>query len=151
MFSAGLSALVLICMNVSSRLTKIIFMRNKRQTCCSTLPKHLKSKSEPWLCISTRYGMHIKVRDFFITHTGHLCQLLTVYFHTNKTLITENTIWHNKFCAWQHTAEVLKEGAATNKAMHILKQAYSNVLKTKGIWLISVSCFLSIQRYNYLY
>lgn len=59
MFSAGPSAHALICVNPSSKLTKIIFMRNKGQTCYSALPKHLIPKSEPQLCISTRYIMHI--------------------------------------------------------------------------------------------
>lgn len=40
---------------------------------------------------------------------------------------------------------MLKEEGANNKAMNIPKQVYSNVLKTKGIWLISMSCFLSKQ------
>lgn len=62
--SSGLSACVLICVNMRFLVNKEVFKRNKRQTCRSTLPKHLKSKSEPQLCISTRYGMHIKVNNF---------------------------------------------------------------------------------------
>lgn len=78
MFSAGLSAHVLICMNTSSGSIKNIFMRNKDKLSVQHyqttwyLGQSLSSSSAQGTVCT------LKSEIFYQMHAGHLCQYLTM-------------------------------------------------------------------------